>query len=116
MATISSAKFRLLCKEVAAKVNARSGRADVNEQAVLLELLRRVEAHLGRKPADYTLGAANSAELITAALAGHLESAAGPALASMLQTELLGKVALRSASGVVESAKAPRSHSRTQAT
>jgi hypothetical protein len=91
--TINSARLRLICHEIVAKVNARRGREEATEEAVLFELLRRVESHLGRRPAALSAGA-GSTSAILAALSAMVRADASASLDSILDTELLGKVAL----------------------
>jgi hypothetical protein len=92
MNTISPARLRLICQEVASKVNARRGREEPNEEAVLLELLRRVEFHLGRKPETLAVSPTNSSRNITDAIGVLFGSGASSSLLSILQEELLSKV------------------------
>jgi hypothetical protein len=88
--TVSTTRFRLLCQEVASKVNARHGREEPTRATVLLELLRRVESHLGRKPTD---GLSSSAS-ITEAFDRLVASGASATWPVIVENELLGKVRL----------------------
>jgi hypothetical protein len=101
--TISPTRLRLICREVASRVNARRGREEPTEEAVLLELLRRVEFHLGRKPGTLTASTVNPSRNIMDALGVFLGSGASSSLASILQEELLGKVVVRDEARAVES-------------
>jgi hypothetical protein len=89
--TISTTRFRLLCREVASKVNARHGREEPTRATVLLELLRRVESHLGRKPGDTTSSAASIMEAFDRLVA----QGASTTWSVIVDDELLGKVRLR---------------------
>lgn len=93
--TISAARFRLLCREIASKVNARRNREETTRAAVLLELLRRVEGHLGRKPGDLAGSAADPTRGIMEALDRLVDASADAAWVAIAETELLCKVRLR---------------------
>jgi hypothetical protein len=89
--TVSTTRFRLLCQEVASKVNARHGREEATKVTVLLELLRRVESHLGRKPAD----SISSLASVTEAFDRLVATGASTTWPVIVENELLGKVRLR---------------------
>ena len=101
---VSTARFRLLCREVAAKVNARSGRGETTRGAVLLELLRRVESHLGRKPSALPDGGAGGEASVRETLGRLVDETQGTSWVDIAEAELLGKVTVRSEGGAKGSA------------
>jgi hypothetical protein len=97
--TISSVRFRLLCREVALKVNARRGRGETTREAVLRELLRRVESHLGRKPGVLVNDSANPTKSIAEAMNGLFDASTAAAWPLIAEEELLRKVVLQGDEG-----------------
>ena len=93
--TISAVRFRLLCREVALKVNARRSRGEATREAVLRELLRRVESHLGQKPGVLVEDAADPTRSIAEALNRLFDASTGTAWPLIAEEELLRKVLLR---------------------
>jgi hypothetical protein len=91
--TISSARFRLLCRDIAGKVNARSGREHATRDSVLKELLRSVEMHLGRKPGALLNGDPDPAVAVTKAL-GTLVDAKGDGWLPIVEEEIFQKVGM----------------------
>jgi hypothetical protein len=90
-AKISASRFRLLCREVAGKVSARRDRQVTSRDAVLRELLRRVESHLGRKPSNLAAGADGGA-VIREELDRLFDASSGAAWGPIAEEELMAKV------------------------
>jgi hypothetical protein len=100
MRTVSATQFRLLCQEIAFKVNARQNREEATKASVLLELLRRVESYLGQRPVGLVGTGANMVKSMTEALDRFVET--GAAWTAIADKELFGKVRLRDVESVPE--------------
>jgi hypothetical protein len=92
MNTISPGRFRLLCQEIAFKVNARQNREEATRTSVLLELLRRVERFLGERHATLAGGPASVTQSITERLDQFVDTAPGTSGSAIAETELIGRV------------------------
>jgi hypothetical protein len=95
MRTVSATQFRLLCQEIAFKVNARQNREQATTASVLLELLRRVESYLGQRPVGLVGTGANLTKSMTDALDRFVEPGADTTWTAIADKELFGKVKLR---------------------
>jgi hypothetical protein len=78
-----------MCRELAGKVAARRGRESASEEAVLRELLRQIESHLGRKPVDLSRHTGDGAQGIRGEIDRLFDTSGGAAWAPIANDELL---------------------------
>jgi hypothetical protein len=102
MRTVSATQFRLLCQEIAFKVNARQNREAATRASVLLELLRRVESYLGQRPVGLVGTGPSLTKSISEALDRFVETGAGTSWTAIADQEVFRKVRLHDEEGTTE--------------
>lgn len=93
MSTITLARFRLICREVAGRANSRARREAATRETILRELLRAVESHAGRRPEALRAGPGSVTEIGVAL--GRLVGRKSESWLPIAQEELLAKVLIQ---------------------